>query len=62
MTPSQTTSFTQSVSDVHSVPVQLPLLHSLASRKAVDLSLAVICFDGQEVPQGNAKEEREAGT
>lgn len=45
-----------------SVSIQLPLVHSLASRKAMDWSSAVICFDGEEVPQGIAKEEREAGT
>lgn len=43
-----------------SAPVQLPLFR-LPSRKAVDASSAVICADG-EVPQGNAKEEGEAGT
>lgn len=42
MTPSQTTSFAQSLSDVHSVSVQLPLLHSSAGRKAVDLSSALM--------------------
>lgn len=42
-------------------PVQLPLSR-WPSREAVAASSAVICFDGEEVPQGNAEEEREAGT
>lgn len=41
--------------------LQLPLFR-LPSRKAVAASSAVICFDGEEMPQGNAEEEREAGT
>lgn len=52
VTPFPTTSFTQSLSDAQ-CSAQLPLVHSLAGRKARGLSSALICFDG-EVPRGNA--------